>query len=157
MVNREWDKVRAEKSSAYLRAAQAAAAKLAGIEDRYEALFGDMGPGGIDYTKPLAGIPYADAIPDEVAQLLEVKRQYESERESYLRIVAEASAVVMRIADPDQAEAVTRRYLMRETWTEVAAAMGVHKSTAQRRAERGLVAMYEHLPHTWQLPHHSAL
>lgn len=153
----DWDDIRARCSERYLAHAAESGRKLDKLRGSYEALFGDIGPGGLDYSAAHSGVPYADAIPDEVARMLDMRRRYDEEFEGYRREVDEAARIVRALDDAEQAEAVTLRHLIGGTWAEVSHALGCSRSTAMRRCEAGLVALYPAIPFQWQVPSHPAI
>ncbi len=153
----EFDSLRRARARAYLESVRAKRIRADALRDELAAEREAMGPKGV---RPGAGGPtsaYADAIPDGVARLESMAAKYREREREYIAASARAREAISAARSAKGASVLVRRYLLGESWGEVAADVGCSVRTALRLHDGALLDVYDAMPHEWRLPRHPAV
>lgn len=154
----EGDQFRAERSRAYMEHVRDACMAVRRLRMEIDAARELMLPGGVSYdSQPTSPNAYGDAIPDGVARLDDMVREFATEQAEFVGVQREAHEALSRIADERGRCALTFHYLLGMTWEETATKMSYSEQHAKLIARAALVELYDHLPTAWRPPRHPAL
>ena len=154
----EFDALKRSRARAYLESVRAERIKVDALRDELAFERESMGPKGIRFDK-LGGCSsaYADAIPDGVSRLEAMAEKYSERERGYIEISERAREAISASRSAKGASVLMRRYLLDESWCEVAADVGCSNRTAIRLHDEALLDVYESMPHEWRIPRHPAV
>lgn len=116
------------------------------------------GIGTVDYTRPKAKTPpRADAIPEAVARCMEVASDFETLALDISERRAEAARALARMESPVEAAALSRHYLLGDTWESLCAIFDYSWRGIMQLRRRALLHAYDVMPHSERDPHHRAI
>lgn len=155
----EYERYKAEQAEGWL----ANCRRLVDLERSMRALAADQremadGIGAIDYSRISGtGAPKTDAIPENVARCMEAATSFDALVQDICRRRAEAAAALSRMDNPIEAAALTRYYLLGETWERVCVALGYSMPGMMDLRKRALASAYGVMPHSERDPRHQAI
>ena len=154
----EFDALKRSRARAYLESVRAERIKVDALRDELAFERESMGPKGIRFDK-LGGCSsaYADAIPDGVARLEAMSEKYSERERAYIEVSERAREAISASRSAKGASVLMRRYLLGESWCEVAADVGCSNRIAIRLHDEALLDVYESMPHEWRIPRHPAV
>lgn len=154
----EYDELRRERARRYLEHVRGLRDKAAALREEIDMQRQAMQPGAISYEGAGGkGCAYADAIPDGVARINDMAARYAEQMRDYLDQAAEAHEVLHSLGDSKATALLTRRYVLGQTWGEVAGSMGYSLRWVYRIHDEALLEVYEAMPHTWRIPREPAI
>ena len=154
----EYDELRRRCARRYLEHVRGLGDKAAALREEIDMQRQAMQPGAIGYDGAGGkGCAYADAIPDGVARIGDMAARYAEQMRDYLDQAAEAHEVLHSLDDSKATALLTRRYVLGQTWGEIAGAMGYSVAWAYRAHDVALLDVYETMPHAWRIPRQPAI
>lgn len=114
----------------------------------------------LDYSKSkVQSSPTPDAIPNAVADHMEMGQTFEEVAANAAARQAEAKSAILALDDPDEVNALLGFYVQGLTWEQLSVDMNHSYSTMMRIRKRGLVNIYDRdlIPHTERDPRHPAM
>lgn len=154
----EFDALKRSRARAYLESVRAERIKVDALRDELAFERESMEPKGIRLDKPGGcSSAYADAIPDGVSRLEAMAEKYSERERAYIEISERAREAISASRSAKGASVLMRRYLLGESWCEVAADVGCSNRTAIRLHDEALLDVYESMPHEWRIPRHPAV
>ena len=113
---------------------------------------------GIDYTiEHVSGTRDLPDVANLVDSLFAHIQEYMASLAAYTDERHRAARALDALADPNERQALTRHYLMGETWREVAENMGYSKQRILAIRKQGVVHAYDVMPLDWRDPLPSAV
>jgi len=96
------------------------------------------------------GSVYSDAIPDSIARLEDLIKDYCKELVVYVDAQKEAHDAIRRLPQKDQASVVTKRFLIGEENREIAFSLGYTMGEVVALERAGLESVYDFMPQYWR-------
>lgn len=93
--------------------------------------------------------PSADAIPDNVAELVDMVREYSAELSQYVRVVKEFERVIARLW-PQYENVLELRYVQGKKWDEIAEAAAYSGKYIFDVHRLALIGLYDVMPVFWR-------
>ena len=148
----EYRQARVECSLRYLQEVRDLAVRHRATDAYIRSLYEDaQGVAGIDYTRDMVSTsPTADAIPNSVALLIEMKRKAEADAAEYMERKAEARRLLDEMGGT-YGLLLLLRYVTVLPWVRVAEALNYDEGYCRNMRNDALDAFYDHLPRTYQL------
>ena len=152
-MDEEMQRMREEAAEAYLKRMRAAAARIrrmrSELAEQRELVSGLT---GVDYTRPVvAASAYGDAVPDSVAELIEMEAAYDAELAALERERADARARLDAMGGRE-AELLRLYYVSAFPWICVAEVLNLAVSTCKNMRRDALFCFYDYLPHADRVP-----
>ena len=152
-MDREMQRLREEASERYLKGIRATASKIrrmrAELAEQRELVCGLT---GIDYTRPMVSTSaYGDAVPDSVAELMEMEEAYDAELAALERERAEARALLDAMGGRE-GELLRLYYVSAFPWICVAEVMCMAVGSCKNMRRDALFCFYDYLPHAFKVP-----
>lgn len=115
------------------------------------------GIGGVDYSKDLVKLTKTpDKLPNSVLNLIEMKRQAETDAEEYFERKADARRRLDEM-DGTYGRLLLLRYCTALPWVRVADVLNYREDYCRAMRNDALLAFYDYLPLAYKLPEHKAL
>lgn len=119
------------------------------LEDEIEVLRSQLLPKGISDDEKVTCSPSADAIPNGVAKLQELIRDFAVQQSQYVDLYRQMHDALMHI-DVKAREALTYHYLHLESWSLIAYRLGYSIQHLMRLRRSGLIQLYDHIPEEYR-------
>ena len=149
----EMQRLREEASERYLKEVRGTASRIrrmrAELAEQRELVCGLT---GVDYSRPMARTgSYGDAIPDSVAELIEMESAYDAELADLERMRAEARALLDAMGGRE-GEVLRLYYVSAFPWICVAEVMCMAVGSCKNLRRDALFCFYDYLPAGYKVP-----
>lgn len=115
------------------------------------------GIGGVDYSRVVVTTsPTPDAIPNSVANLIEMKREAEADAAEYFERKREARSLLDRM-DGTYGRLLMLRYVTVLPWVRVADVLNYDEGYCRNMRGDALCEFYDYLPHAYRMPEQPAI
>jgi hypothetical protein len=154
----EYRELRIEHAERYLREVRDLAVKHRANDAYIKSLEDDaQGVGGVDYSRVMVQTtPTADAMPNSVALLIDMKREAEADAAEYFERKREARRL-LNAMDGTHGRLLMLRYVTVLPWVSVADVLNYSEDWCRHMLPDALCEFYDYLPHAYRLPEQQAM
>lgn len=154
----EYRQLRVEHSLKYLEEVRDLAVRHRATDAYIRSLYEDAeGVGGVDYRRDVVSAPpNIDALPNSVANLIEMKREAEAGAAEYFERKREARALLDEM-DGTYGRLLLLRYVTVLPWVRVAEVLNYDEGYCRNMRNDALCEFYDYLPAGYRLPEQSAI
>ena len=157
-MNDEYDRYRRAQAARWLEHVRGLGARVRAIQSEIDAHRQlAEGVGALRYDREGHAQPTADAIPDAVARIEEMVADYVAELAGFVEEQREAHEAISRLRRSEYSEALTRRYLIGQSWERICVDMGYSWDGMKTLRYRALSELYDLMPARWRDPVHQAI